>query len=126
MSRKPIDLTALPNEPVEIRLYHAKESCDGDVLRALSSDSFWFVRDYVAANIHTPEECLLQLLEDPDFRIRKEAERTLHKQALAKETEPSQWQQAMEKLSLNERLMAAAARAAGQPFPIVPDKQPER
>lgn len=125
MSRKAIDPSVLPNEPVEIRLYHAKENCSPEILRVLSKDSFWFVRNHVAANLHTPVDCLQELLTDPDFRIQKEAERTLHKQELEKRFDLSQWQQAMAKLPLNERLKAAAARASGMHLVIEPENTRE-
>lgn len=92
MSQRQLDLTALPNEPVEIRLYHAHKGTDPDVLKVLSRDTFWFVRDYVASNLNTPRECLQELTNDPDFRIRTEAERTLRK---------------LEKPSLDSRIQSA-------------------
>lgn len=101
-----IDPQKLPGETVERRLTYAKYSDNPDILRALSQDTFWFVRDYVAANIHTPEDCLMELLKDPDFRIRGEAERTLAKQGRgdlnAKQSKPS----------LNSQIDSAAFRAA--------------
>lgn len=71
----------LLSEPVECRLTYAKYSEDPEILRALCNDPFWFVRDYAASNRYTPEECLLKLLEDPDFRIQGEAQRNLNKRA---------------------------------------------
>lgn len=118
MSRKTIAPSELPSEPVEIRLHHAKNGTDPEELTVLSKDSFWFVRNYVAANICTPEDCLKELLKDPDFRVRKEAERTLHKQSVQRQFDPAEWQKAMSKLPLNERLMAAAARTSGMSAPI--------
>lgn len=116
MNRKTIIPSDLPNEPVEIRLHHAKNGIDPEELTVLSKDSFWFVRNYVAANTCTPEDCLKILLEDPDFRVRKEAERTLHKQTVQRQSE-NEWQQAISKLPLNERIMAAAARVSGMSLP---------
>lgn len=68
----------IENEPVEIRLSWAKNpKTSPDILKRLSQDSFWFVRDYVACNSSTPRENLVILSQDPDFRIRKDAEKNL-------------------------------------------------
>ena len=68
----------IESEPVEIRLSRAKNpDTDPELLRQLSHDRFWFVRDLAASNRSTPEDCLMVLMEDPDFRIRVDAEKTL-------------------------------------------------
>jgi len=82
MVRKHFDLLSLPSEPPECRLGLASDAkTPPEVLEVLSRDHFWFVRDRVAANISTPQACLQQLLQDPDFRVQMEAERTLERQA---------------------------------------------
>lgn len=66
------------SEPVEVRLAKAKDcSSTPALLEVLSRDTFWYVRDYVAANIHTPKHCLETLKDDSDFRVRAEAIKTL-------------------------------------------------
>lgn len=66
--------------PVEIRLSRAKaEDTPVNQLELLSKDSFWFVRDYVALNRSTPDHCLQNLLNDPVYRVRCDAERSLEK-----------------------------------------------
>lgn len=67
-------------EPLEIRLSRAAdpESPVG-VLRELSKDRFWYVRDFVARNKNAPKDCLEELKKDSDFRIREDAEKTLTK-----------------------------------------------
>ena len=70
--------TDIENEPVEIRLARAKvHKTSPEVLRRLSKDRFWFVRDFVASNPNTPIECLEALTCDADFRVRQEAINTL-------------------------------------------------
>ena len=72
----------IEDEPVEIRLSYAKNpQTHPELLRRLSRDPFWFVRDYVACNISTPKECLEELSLEPDFRIWHDAEKTLKKLA---------------------------------------------
>lgn len=59
------------DEPVEIRLYWAKNNAtDKATLSLLAFDRFWFVRDFVARNKNTSINSLLHLLKDSDFRIR--------------------------------------------------------
>ena len=72
----------IEKEPVECRLARAKDpETDPELLRRLSKDEFWFVRDFVASNPSTPRECLEELLQDDDFRIRGDAEKTLTKKS---------------------------------------------
>jgi len=69
----------IENAPVEIRLSRAKApDTPPEILERLSRDSFWFVRDLVASNSHTPIPSLYLLMEDPDFRIRYDANKTLN------------------------------------------------
>ena len=76
----PVNLNTLLEEPVEIRLAYAHDrDCEPEILRVLSKDSFWFVRDFVAMNLNTPPECLLALSQETDFRIRDDALRTISK-----------------------------------------------
>lgn len=110
-----IDPQKLPDETVERRLTYAKYSEDPEILRALSCDSFWFVRDYTAANIHTPEDCLRNLMMDPDFRIRGEAERTLKRQGRV-DKEPEQ-----RKPPLHSQIESAAFRASDPIFESAPE-----
>lgn len=71
------------NEPVEIRLSRAKnKKTDTETLDALSHDSFWFVRNFVATNPSTSLETLHYLLQDDDFRVRFEANKNLKKRGL--------------------------------------------
>lgn len=80
MARSEMNLSKLSCEPVEHRLYLATDpNSSSDVLRQLSTDPFWFVRDRVATNTSTPEDCLQALLLDPDFRVQAEAQKTLTK-----------------------------------------------
>lgn len=70
----------IEDEPMECRLWRARDpESSPELLRILSEDSFWFVRDYVACNLSTPKDCLLKLLNEKDFRIREDAKRTLLK-----------------------------------------------
>ena len=105
MVLKQIDPSTLPDETLERRLYYAKYSNDPVILRALSQDSFWFVRDHVAGNVNTPADCLQGLLTDPDFRVRREAERTLSRQ------ESRSGHTTGAKAPLTEQLAAAAAKS---------------
>ena len=122
MSNKYIDLSALLSEPVETRLFHAHDKdCSPDILRVLSKDSFWFVRDYVALNLNTPRDCLEELMKDPDFRVRVDAERTLEKQTTMNNSEFSGFTEDL-KLPLNERIAAATARS-GTSGPCMTDHE---
>lgn len=70
------ELGALEGLPVEVRLARARDpESSEDVLRHLSKDGFWFVRDYVASNPSTPKDCLEKLMRDDDFRVRTEAKK---------------------------------------------------
>jgi len=72
------------DEPVEIRLHRAKDpTTSAEELRQLSQDPFWFVRDFVASNLSTPEDCLCALMKDHDFRISCDAKKTLYKKRAA-------------------------------------------
>ena len=69
-------------EPVEIRLARAKDPLSSpDLLRVLSNDRFWYVRDFVASNKNTPLDCLNALINDSDFRVRAEASKNLLEQS---------------------------------------------
>lgn len=100
-----IDPQKLLCEPVECRLTYAKYSEDAEILRSLCEDPFWFVRDYVASNRHTPEDCLNKLLQDPDFRIQGEAQRNLNKRV-----------QSSEKPRLAQQVQSAETRQAAITF----------
>ena len=68
----------IESAPVEIRLSRAQAAdTPPEVLKNLSRDPFWFVRDRVASNCITPPQILQELMLDPDFRVRAEAERNL-------------------------------------------------
>lgn len=78
MGRKKEIYEDIADESVEIRLSRAKlHNTPPELLRLLSRDRFWFVRDFVASNPNTPEDCLLELTFDNDFRVRQEAVKTL-------------------------------------------------
>ena len=65
-------------EPVEIRLGKAKNvKTDPELLDKLSRDNFWFVRDFVARNPGTGYKTLNYLRNDPDHRVRYEAEKNI-------------------------------------------------
>ena len=110
-----IDPQTLSGEPVECRLTYAKYSDNPEILRVLSQDSFWFVRDYTASNIHTPEDCLQDLLKDPDFRIRGEAERTLARQGKGRMNAE------LGKPSLHSQIEFAASRADDSLSGVTPE-----
>lgn len=66
------------DEPVEIRLAHAKDADSSpELLGILAKDKFWYVRFFVAFNLSTPKECLEVLCEDSDFRVRDAAKSSL-------------------------------------------------
>ena len=78
------DLNKMPKiinrEPLEVRLARAADpESPAGVLRELSKDPFWYVRDFVARNPNTPRECLEELRKESDFRIREDAEKNLAK-----------------------------------------------
>ena len=105
MSLKTITPSAIHMEPMEIRLYHARDpESSPEMLRALSKDAFWYVRDLVASNLNTPEDCLLSLLKEKDFRIRGDAEKTLKKRGL--------WREEHAKPTLDEKIQTAAATSS--------------
>ena len=105
----------IENEPVEIRLSRARNpDTDPELLRQLSHDRFWFVRDLVASNCSTPEECLMELMEDPDFRIRGDAEKTLGTK------------QEQSKSALSQMINAASVTAQAGGFAIHSKYEPDR
>ncbi len=62
----------------EIRLTWASDpQTPPSVLKALSKDPDWLVRNHVATNPGTPEGCLWDLTYDPDTRVRSAAFSTL-------------------------------------------------
>ena len=68
------------DEPVEIRLAHAKDKDSSpELLKVLMKDKFWYVRYFVASNPSAPKECLNVLCHDGDFRVRDSAKSTLSK-----------------------------------------------
>ena len=106
MAFKAVHPSEIHLEPMEIRLYHARNpDSSPEMLRALSKDKFWYIRDSVASNVSTPEDCLYNLLEEKDFRIRIDAQKNLKTRGL--------WHGDMSKVSLSEKIYSAEAIAAG-------------
>ena len=123
MSGRQIDLSRLLSEPVETRLFYAHDKdCAPEILRVLSKDSFWFVRDFVASHMNTPEECLRELMQDPDFRVRYDAEKTLMKQTGKQHDDASSWVN-REKRDLEDQIQAAAVRASQMQPSVSPEHQ---
>lgn len=68
----------IEHEPMERRLFYASSpQTHPDVLRTLSEDPFWYIRNKAAENPSTPLECLMELSREKDFRIREAAEKTI-------------------------------------------------
>lgn len=62
--------------PYEIRCARAKNvRTPKEDLVLLAKDTYWFVRYYAATNTNMPIDCLLELLQDNDFRIRDKVKR---------------------------------------------------
>jgi len=71
-------ISDIEKEPVEIRMSRAAASDTPPyMLRQLSKDSFWYIRDLVASNAKTPRDCLEELAKEKDFRIRNDALKTI-------------------------------------------------
>ena len=105
MAFKIVEPSEIHLEPMEIRLYHARNpESSPEMLSTLAKDKFWYIRDSVAANMSTPEDCLKELLSEKDFRIRVDAEKTLKKRGL--------WHDDMSKPSLQEKICSAEAASA--------------
>lgn len=105
MAFKTVEPSEIHLEPMEIRLYQARNpDSSAELLRALAKDKFWYIRDSVAANMSTPEDCLKELLQEKDFRIRVDAEKTLKKLGL--------WNDSTKKVSLQDKICSAEAASA--------------
>lgn len=70
-------------DAVAYRLQRAmSERTPPSVLKDLTKDPHWFVRNQVASNKGTPEGCVQELSHDPDLRVRDSAYKNLQRMGL--------------------------------------------